>query len=626
MGRRLFEENGYTHRKLNIIPMEAYKKGLMIKNITEIDRDQATHIIGCAEGLLGKTYPVLLAREFRMYVENGNRAIYEGKYFERRVDLLQLALAEAIEQQGRFTDAIVDLLWMILEETTWIIPAHCMKKFAPGEFRDRVSLPQCVGEDEYYIDLFSAATGADLAVVYHFCRDILDKVNPVLNKRLLYEIDRRILRPFMKEDNRRQIANWTGLRGDRVNNWNPWIISNILTACSLVSEDLDVREAVVTACLPMLDSFTSYYHEDGACDEGPGYWDGAGAAYFDALRVLYAMTDGDICLFGEPLVRKMGEYEVKVVVDREYVLSFADGAGRLLPDPVILYNWGLLCDSEMMRTFGQSRLQGEVPKIPTNSKLCFHPYRIFYHFAMDKLPECAFTAPEKFWFDGVAIAGSRESSATDRGLYLAFKGGSNDESHNHNDVGNVVVYGDGKPIFLDAGSGTYTKRTFSEDRYTIWSMCSDYHNVATVNGVTQEKGAQAHSCDHVYEEKSGRLTMNLKYAYPERADIASYIRSAVLENHKITITDDIVLHNSGNIMFSFICESLPEVIAQNCFALHGFKISFDESLEFACEELDKTWPETEAIPEKWGVDTLYRITLQNRKPVKEHSYIIEVER
>lgn len=626
MGRRLFEEYGYTHRKLNIVPIADFKKKLMTKKLTEIDPDQAAHIISHAESVLGKSYPVLLASDFRMYVENGNRSIYEGKCFERRVDLLMLALAEAIELKGRFTDAVVDLLWMILEESTWIIPAHCMKKNAPEELRERVSLPQCVGEDEYYIDLFSAATGASLAVVYHFCHDIFDKVNPVLNKRLLHEIDRRILRPFMNEGNRRQIANWTGLRGDRVNNWNPWIISNILITCSLVSEDIDIREAVVTACLPMLDCFTSFYQEDGACNEGPGYWDAAGAAYFDALQILYKMTDGDVCLFQEPLVRKMGEYEVKVVVHDEYVLSFADGAGKLCPNPVVLYNWGVLCNSEMMKSFGQNRLNGEVPKIPTNTKLFFHPYRVFCHFAMDKLPKCAFVAPEKFWFDGVVIAGSREKSVTDQGLFLALKGGHNGESHNHNDVGNVLVYGDGKPIFLDAGSGTYTKRTFSDGRYTIWSMCSDYHNVATINGITQEKGAKAHSCDHVYEEKSGKLTMNLKYAYPETADIASYTRSAVLKDSRITITDDIALNHAGDIMFSFICESLPELKTQNCFTLHGFQVSFDDSLEFACEALDKTWPETETIPTKWGVDVLYRITLRNRKPIKAHTYVIEVKR
>ena len=76
----------------------------------------------------------------------------------------------------------------------------------------------------------------------------------------------------------------------------------------------------------------------------------------------------------------------------------------------------------------------------------------------------------------------------DQGLYLAVKGGHNGESHNHNDLGNFVVYSDGKPLFIDAGVGAYTKRYFGPGRYDVWHTCSDYHNCATFNGVTQKNG------------------------------------------------------------------------------------------------------------------------------------------
>ena len=57
---------------------------------------------------------------------------------------------------------------------------------------------------------------------------------------------------------------------------------------------------------------------------------------------------------------------------------------------------------------------------------------------------------------------------------LGMKGGHNDESHNHNDVGSFVVYHNGKPILVDPGVGEYTSKTFSKERYTIWTMHSDY--------------------------------------------------------------------------------------------------------------------------------------------------------
>jgi hypothetical protein len=60
--------------------------------------------------------------------------------------------------------------------------------------------------------------------------------------------------------------------------------------------------------------------------------------------------------------------------------------------------------------------------------------------------------------------------------------------NNHNDVGNFIVFANGRPFVIDVGRPTYTRQTFSSDRYKIWSMQSDYHNLPTVNGQMQEAG------------------------------------------------------------------------------------------------------------------------------------------
>ncbi len=48
----------------------------------------------------------------------------------------------------------------------------------------------------------------------------------------------------------------------------------------------------------------------------------------------------------------------------------------------------------------------------------------------------------------------------------------------------------GKPALIDVGRPTYTRQTFSGDRYKIWAMQSAYHNLPTVNGHMQEAGSQ----------------------------------------------------------------------------------------------------------------------------------------
>ena len=47
-------------------------------------------------------------------------------------------------------------------------------------------------------------------------------------------------------------------------------------------------------------------------------------------------------------------------------------------------------------------------------------------------------------------------------------------------MGNVVVFVDGKPVIVDAGVETYTRKTFSAERYTIWTMQSAYHTLPTI--------------------------------------------------------------------------------------------------------------------------------------------------
>ncbi len=69
---------------------------------------------------------------------------------------------------------------------------------------------------------------------------------------------------------------------------------------------------------------------------------------------------------------------------------------------------------------------------------------------------------------------------------MAAKGGFNNESHNHNDVGTFSLYVNTIPVILDAGVGTYAKQTFGKDRYTIWTMQSNYHNLPMINGITAE--------------------------------------------------------------------------------------------------------------------------------------------
>jgi len=59
--------------------------------------------------------------------------------------------------------------------------------------------------------------------------------------------------------------------------------------------------------------------------------------------------------------------------------------------------------------------------------------------------------------------------ARSRNLSLAVKAGDNDDNHNHNDTGSLTLYKNGRPVLVDIGVESYTGKTFSPQRYEIWS-------------------------------------------------------------------------------------------------------------------------------------------------------------
>lgn len=59
----------------------------------------------------------LKASMYREFVTKKDREHLESEYMKRRNALLVYSVAEACENKGNYTEKIMDLVWMILEET-----------------------------------------------------------------------------------------------------------------------------------------------------------------------------------------------------------------------------------------------------------------------------------------------------------------------------------------------------------------------------------------------------------------------------------------------------------------------------------------------------------------------------
>lgn len=613
MGRKVFEEHGFEIEG-RILPLDKFKLFCDKKDGLTVSDEIKAQVFMQADEILQKDIPQLFASEYMMFRTNGNRTVYEKKFFERRENMFTLAFAEYLQKQGKYTSKLCDYVWLILEETTWVVPAH-----NKANDKDNAYLTNAYMEKVEYIDLFSAYTGACLAFVYYLCKDILNGVTTIIPDRILYELDKKIITPYLADYPTN--AWWMGKRPGGANNWDPWINSNILTIAALTVEDTKKREEIVKMAMGALDKFTESYHPDGGCDEGPSYWRVAGGALYNACLALYDISDGYINIFNDQLIVNIAEYMAKAHISGDYFTNFADAPAQIRSvdhwqlDFRSVDHWQLdfakFCNSRLMEDFSRYRLGGMAPAYVGAGHNC--PYRLLHAYSYSTLPKAEYTPSKKVWLDGIGVAMTREYEQMGKGLYLAIKGGHNNESHNHNDVGSFIVFADGTPIFIDLGVGEYTKKTFSPDRYSIASMRSEFHNLPTFNGVGQKNGREYEAKEYKYNEENGGLELDVTSAYPENAGLERYSRRAELSGGAIKITDSFALKENGSVTFNLICRAEPKFIENGKFSVENRVAHFDESLEFSLEEIDCSSVEMKRLPILWDCEKLWRVKLSAAK-------------
>jgi hypothetical protein len=584
-------------------------------------------LIANGEQYLGYQWPSLPATLFLEYARNGNRSRYEREHFARRNALTDLIVAECVEGKGRFLDDIVNGVWTICEESFWGVSAHVGAQKAGSGLPDPA---------EPVVDLFAAETGESLAWTYYLLGRQLDRASPLVRKRIHHEIDRRILTPCLERDD----FGWMGFKGGRVNNWNPWCNSNWLACTLLVEPDEARRIKAVAKIVRSLDHFFDAYADDGGCDEGPGYWGRAPASLFDCLELLHGATKGEIDVYGRPLVKEMGRYIYRVHIADDYFVNFADASAKAHPPGELVHRYGKRIGDDRLAAFGAylgAMGRGEGGGFAGKGGYSVGRYlaEIFHDADLRQAPARPPLVRDA-WLDGIQVMTARCTEGTTQHYFLAAKGGHNAESHNHNDVGNFIVYWDGRPILIDAGVETYSRKTFSSQRYEIWTMQSAYHNLPTIDGVMQRPGRQFAAREVRYEanDDHAQLQLDIAGAYPQQANLKSWVRTIRLNRGKdIVVTESYSLEKPAQeITLTLLTPCQATVQKDGQLLLEtadgaepgaGMRVVFDggklkpvlETIPIQDARLGAVWPEQ-----------LTRILLKAEKPAAQDTWTIRIER
>ena len=573
--------------------------------------------IKIGEKYLGYNWTVVKATDYLEYERSGSRDAMQNPNNNNSRAFTSLLMAELAEGKGRFVDDIINGVMYFCETTSWAESAHLA-----AYQKTRRALPDY---REDILELNQGEKSQMLAWTYYFLHNEFDKVDPMISSRLRYELQKRELTPYLQ----RTDFWWMAFRPeakDFVNNWNPWCNSNALICFMLLENDKDVLAQAVYKTMTSVDKYINYVKPDGACEEGPSYWGHAAGKLYNYLTSLSMITGGKINIFGDRQIRNMGEYISNSYIGDGWVVNFADASAHNDWNSSIIYRYGVAVNSDYMKSMAAQRYKrhagNSVNSVEINQSLDISDVLEAYRYLpMLKQETTEYTVPSFVWYPQTEFCYMR-----DKGSFFAAKGGYNDESHNHNDAGSFIFYVNNTPIMIDAGVGAYTRQTFSADRYKIWTMQSDYHNLPMINGFSQKNGLEYKATNTKANEKQDFFSTDISKAYPEEAAVSKWVRSYKLQKGNLLISDEFALDEAKAAnRINFLTWGDVDVSHKGVVNITvngvGAQLKYDSNqFDASIETINLT---DARLSNVWG-DKIYRVSLTAKKLVKSGIYKYQI--
>ena len=464
-----------------------------------------------AENALKQKSPELPEELYKEYYRNGNRSNYQGAYGRLTRRISTFALAEALENKGRFVEALDATLVEFCALRSWVLPAHDHG----AEVYDGKAI---------YSDLGATLAGAEAAIAVNLHRD---KLKPETVATTISEIERRILKPYEDSVLVKSHKRMWWIRTE--NNWSAVCHAGTVAAALNVVESKERRAFFVAAADYFSETkFMKGFTNDGYCSEGLGYWNYGFGNYLLLGATVRNATGGKFDFFRFPKIRAILDYAPTIEIADGQFIAFADCS--LTARPSALYV------GYLSRLKGYGYVDLEKRGLDANFALGDLLQTTAFGFdkdvvfpkkdanAADANVSAANALPIRTDFPDAGVLICRPNpNATGKYFALGLKAGHNAELHNHNDVGSYsLILGEkgakpGTSVFVvrDPGGETYTARTFSARRYEGELLNSFGHPVPRIAGTLQKSGRDAQGkVVKEFSDAADRFEIDLTSAYP----------------------------------------------------------------------------------------------------------------
>ena len=171
-------------------------------------------------------------------------------------------------------------------------------------------------------------------------------------------------------------------------------------------------------------------------------------------EILHSATGGKLDVYGDPLIRNMGQFIVRAHIAGDYFVPVGDCAARFEPERGLVFRYGKRIQDPPMQALASAG--ASVESIMAGRFFGRQLSAVFEAgeiLAAASVPRrcCASLAGQR----RLQLMTARSRAGSPEGLFVAAWGAHNAQSHNHNDVGNVLIFADGQPVLWTPGP-TYT--------------------------------------------------------------------------------------------------------------------------------------------------------------------------
>ncbi len=340
-------------------------------------------------------------------------------------------------------------------------------------------------------------------------------------------------------------------------NWNQ-VCNGGLTvgALSVADEEPEIAAKIINFGRRTIGQPMRLFAPDGGYEEGPGYWSYGTRYNVFYLAALKSALGTDFGFGSTPGLRETGEFRAHFVAPtNKLVFNFADG--NETPG-----------GGNQMFWFAR---EYNLPVYARHERAVINQNADVFHLLWSNAPGASGDAAEKpidlptdKMFSRVNVAFFRSAWNDARAAFVGFKGGDNQFSHGHLDLGTFVFDQNGERWALDLPPDDYNLpgywdgKTGAGKRWNYYRLNTFGHNTLLIDDENQEATAKAPLVAFLSTRNRAFAVADLTQAYAPK--VAQARRGvALLDRRAVLVQDEIVARAPVSIVWQMHTRAKIEI-------------------------------------------------------------------